>query len=149
MSAAQRSLVHQVTRFLLGACLGLAVDLLGFALMVHLGAAPGVANVVSAASSVLVVYLFVTKYAFAGRRTRTSFVLFVTWYVVSIGIFSVLIELLHEATGWAPFVCKLVSLAPSFAANFLASKLLFGGDRPGRPVGADDLGVPPARDVPS
>jgi putative flippase GtrA len=125
VSEGQRGLLHQVVRFLLGSCLGLAVDLAVFQAAVLLGATPGVANAVSSASAVVVVYLFVTKYAFAAERSRTSFLLFVSWYVVSIIIFSVLIEVLHGATGWLPFVCKLVSLPLSFAANFVASKLLF------------------------
>ena len=148
MSGARRGLVHQVVRFLLGSCLGLAVDLAVFQAGVVLGATPGVANAVSSGCAVVVVYLFVTKYAFAAQRSRTSFLLFVSWYVVSIIVFSVLIELLHGATGWLPFVCKLVSLPLSFAANFGASKLLFrqrresGGTTAG-PAGDQPEHVPP------
>lgn len=152
-AAAPKGLLHQVTRFLLGSGLGLVVDLSVFALGVALGASPGVANAVSAGCAVVVVYLFVTKYAFEGGRSRTSFLLFVGWYVSSIIIFSTLIEVLHAQTGWAPFVCKLVSLPPSFAANFLASRLLFrprsapGGPGAGEP--AAGAVAPDTRDVPS
>ena len=118
--------LRQLGHFLLGSGLGLAVDLGLFYLAVRLGAPPWLANVVSAGCAVVVVYLFVTKYAFVGGRSRASFLLFVGWYVTSIAIFSVFIDVLHTQTGWAPFVCKLVSLPPSFAANFAASKLLFG-----------------------
>jgi putative flippase GtrA len=130
MSGARRGLVHQVVRFLLGSCLGLAVDLAVFQAGVWLGATPGVANAISSGCAVVVVYLFVTEYAFSSERSRTSFLLFVSWYVVSIILFSVLIEVLHGATGWLPFVCKLVSLPLSFAANFGASKVLFRQRRP-------------------
>ncbi len=133
MSPRTSLLLRQVTRFLLGSCLGLAVDLGVFALGVRLGASPGLANAVSAACATVVVYLFVTKYAFAAERSRTTFALFVGWYATSIVVFSVLIEVLHDVTDWDPFVCKLVSLPPSFAANFVASKLLFRG-RPARPA---------------
>jgi putative flippase GtrA len=132
MSGRWGRLLHQVTRFLLGSCLGLAVDLGLFAAGVRLGAPPWLANLVSAGCAVVVVYLFVTKYAFRSERSRLTFLLFVGWYVVSIVVFSVLIDLLHDVTGWDAFVCKLLSLPPSFAANFLASKLLFRG----RPVPA-------------
>jgi putative flippase GtrA len=134
--------VRQLLHFSLGSGLGLAVDLALFALGVHLGLQPWVANSISAASAVLVVYFFVTKYAFAGGRSASRFVLFVGWYVVSVLGFSVLIDLLHEATGWAPFVCKLVSLPPSFAANFAASKFLFGRARGAS--GGPDAAAPPA-----
>jgi putative flippase GtrA len=125
VSERTRSTLHQLARFLLGSCLGLVVDLSLFQAAVWLGAAPWLANIVSAGCAVVVVYLFVTKYAFRTGRTRTSFLLFVGWYVTSILLFSVLIELLHGATGWTPFLCKLLSLPASFGANFLASKLLF------------------------
>ncbi|SDO32940.1 GtrA family protein [Geodermatophilus sp. DSM 45219] len=145
MSGRLGRLVRQVLSFLLGSGLGLAVDLSVFALGVRLGAAPWLANVVSAGCATVVVYLFVTKYAFAAERTRTGFLLFVGWYVVSIVLFSAFIEVLHVQTGWAPFVCKLVSLPPSFAANFVVSRLLLhrraaSGPAPGR-------GPAPARDT--
>lgn len=139
-----RVLFHQLTRFLLGSGLGLLVDLGVFAAGVALGAPPWAANVLSAGCAVVVVYLFVTRYAFEGGRSRTSFLLFVAWYVVSIAVFSVLIEVLHQQAGWAPFLCKLASLPPSFAANFVFSRLLLhrraatpvGGSPEHRPVGA-------------
>jgi len=140
-----RSTLHQLVRFLLGSCLGLAVDLSLFEASVRLGAAPWLANVVSAGCAVVVVYLFVTKYAFRSGRTRSSFLLFVSWYVTSILLFSVLIEVLHGVTGWAPFLCKLASLPLSFAANFVMSKLLFRQQRAAAPV-ADAAPVDRERD---
>jgi putative flippase GtrA len=151
MSGGPKGLLHQVAHFLLGSCLGLAVDLAVFQTGVVLGATPGVANAVSSGCAVVVVYLFVTKYAFAAERSRTSFLLFVAWYVTSIIAFSVLIEVLHGATGWLPFVCKLVSLPLSFAANFGASKVLFGQRRnagagsAGRSADQPGQVAPPAR----
>lgn len=139
MSPAVRRLADQAAGFLVGSGLGLAVDLSLFEVGVRLGARPWAANVVSAGVAVVVVYLFVTKYAFKAARSRSSFALFVGWYVTSIVVFSVLIELAVELTGWAPFLCKLLSLPPSFAANFLASKLLFdrqAASGPGGPVGS-------------
>jgi putative flippase GtrA len=105
--------------------MGLVVDLSIFALGVRLGASPWLANTMSAGGAVVVVYLFVTKYAFRTRRSRATFVGFVAWYLISIVLFSFLIEMLHEGTGWAPFLCKLMSLPFSFGANFGASKMLF------------------------
>jgi putative flippase GtrA len=151
VSGGPRALLRQVVRFLLGSCLGLAVDLAVFQTGVLLGATPGVANAISSGCAVVVVYLFVTEYAFDTERSRGSFLLFVGWYVVSIILFSVLIELLHGATGWLPFVCKLVSLPLSFAANFGASKLLFrqrgesGGTTAGPTDGQPERVPPPAR----
>jgi putative flippase GtrA len=129
VSAQQRvlPLVRDALRFLLSTCLGLTVDLAVFGVGVWLGATPGVANVVSSGCAVVVMYAVVTRYVFRGGRSRGSFVAFVAWYVVSIAVFSVLVEVLHDSTGWAPFVCKLVSLPLSFAANFGFSKIVFRG----------------------
>jgi putative flippase GtrA len=150
--AGSGQLVRQLVRFLMGSCLGLVVDLALFEIGVRLGAAPGVANTISAGSAVIVVYLFITKYAFTGDRTTSSFLLFVAWYVTSIVVFSVLIEVLHGATGWTPFLCKLVSLPFSFAANFGVSKVLFrsrrGSDGAGGALdGRTGLDTGPARDA--
>ncbi|WP_166509536.1 GtrA family protein [Blastococcus sp. TF02-8] len=133
------ALVRQFLRFLLGSCLGLAVDLALFETGVRLGLTPGLANVASSACAVVVVFLFVTKYAFRAERTTTSFFLFVCWYALSIAFFSVFIQVLHDSSGWAPFVCKLVSLPLSFGANFVFSRFLFrprGGAAPPVPVQA-------------
>ncbi len=145
MSGRTRRLVRQVLSFVLGSGLGLTADLLVFALGVRLGAAPWLANVVSAGCAVVVVYFFVTKHTFAAERSRTGFLLFVGWYVVSIALFSGFIEVLHAQTGWAPFVCKLVSLPPSFAANFVVSRLLLHRRATSAP--APGRGPAPARDT--
>lgn len=120
-----RRLLRELVRFLLGSGLGLAVDLGVFWIAVRYGSPVWLANMLSAGCAVVVVYLFVTRYVFAGGRSRTSFAVFVGWYVLSIVAMSFLIDFLHAWTGWSPFLCKLVSLPPSFAANFVASKLLF------------------------
>jgi putative flippase GtrA len=141
-----REALHQLVRFLLGSALGLTVDLAVFATGVGLGAPPWLANTISAGCAVVVVYLFVTKYAFRGGRSRAGFLLFVGWYVVSIVLFSGFIELLHAQTGWAPFICKLVSLPPSFGANFVVSRVLLHRRSTEGPVAADS-GSPPARNA--
>jgi putative flippase GtrA len=138
--------IRQLAHFLLGSCLGLAVDLSVFAIGVRLGAPAWLANIVSAGCAVVVVYLFVTKYAFRTQRSRASFLLFVGWYVLSIVLFSVLIEVLHQGTGWAPFLCKLLSLPYSFGANFGASKVLFR-DRPRRAAREGVVVDTPAREA--
>lgn len=133
------ALVRQAARFLVGAGVGVAVDLGLFEVLARLGVPPGIANVVSAGSSVVVVYLIVTRYAFEQRRSGRTFGLFVGWYTLSILVFSGLIELLHSATGWPAFTCKLVSLLPSFTANFVASRLLFRGGPTLARVGSPDV----------
>lgn len=141
---ASHGTLAQLLRFLLGSAAGLTVDLGVFAAAVGIGAPPWLANVLSAGCAVVVVYLLVTRYAFGGGRTPRGFVLFVTWYAVSILLFSVFIEVLYAQTGWPAFVCKLVSLPPSFAANFLVSRVLL---RPTPAAGAAGSVPVAARDA--
>jgi putative flippase GtrA len=124
VTADLRRALRQVFHFFVGSALGLTVDLVLFTAGVGLGAPPWAANTVSAGCAVLVVYLFVTRYAFQGGRSRRNFVAFVACYVLSIAVFSALIDAVHDATGWAPLLCKLLSLPPSFAVNFVVSKFL-------------------------
>jgi hypothetical protein len=138
--------LRQLLHFLLGSCMGLAVDLSTFAVAVHLGAPPWLANTVSAGCAVVVVYLFVTKYAFRTGRSQGTFLTFVAWYVTSILLFSFLIEVLHQQTGWAAFSCKLLSLPFSFAANFTVSKVLFR-DRSQQGANPGIAVDPPAQDA--
>jgi putative flippase GtrA len=144
MSPRLRLALRQFGSFLLGSGLGLTVDLGVFYLGVRVGAPPWLANMISAGLAVVVVYLFVTKYAFSGGRSRSSFALFVGWYITSILVFSIFIDVLHAQTGWAPFLCKLVSLPPSFMVNFAASKVLLDRRPRARSVPADRPA--PARD---
>lgn len=118
-------LVRQALRFLVGACLGLSVDLALFGLLTWLGLAPWAANLVSSACAVTVVYLVSTRYAFGAAMSVRSYVLFVGWYALTIAVFSLLIQLVVSETGWAPLVVKMLSLPPSFLANFLFSRALF------------------------
>ena len=119
-----RTALPQLLRFLLGSAAGLTVDLVVFAGVLRAGAQPWIANTISAGCAVVVVYLLATRYAFGSDRTPRGFVLFVGWYVLSILLFSFFIEVLHAETGWPAFLCKLISLPPSFAANFVVSRAL-------------------------
>ncbi|SEO70241.1 GtrA family protein [Trujillonella endophytica] len=143
MTGHPRGLLAQLVRFLLGSGLGLVVDLSVFAIAIAAGAPAWAANVLSAGCAVVVVYLFVTKYAFAHGRSRASFAMFVAWYALSIVVFSALIELTREGTGWPAFVCKLASLPPSFAANFVASRLLLRPRPADGPTGGDAVAPEP------
>nr|WP_239521305.1 GtrA family protein [Blastococcus saxobsidens] len=139
------SLALEVLRFLVGTCIGLTVDLAVFEAGVRLGAPPGVANVVSSGCAVVVMYAVVTRYVFRAERSRTSFAVFVAYYAVSIAAFSVVIQILHDTTGWLPFICKLASLPLSFAANFVFSRVIFR--RSGRPAESPTDGPLAGRDV--
>ena len=131
-----RHALPQLLRFLLGSAAGLTVDLAVFALVLRAGAPPWIANTISAGCAVVVVYLLATRYAFRSDRTPGGFFLFVGWYILSILLFSGFIEVLYIETGWPPFVCKLVSLPPSFGANFLVSRALLQRRAAGGTVGS-------------
>lgn len=112
-------------RFTAGSVAGLAIDLVGFQLLIFAGLAPGLSNALSSALSITVVYLLVTRYAFNVRKSASSFFIFLAWYGGSIVTFSLLIELVVAETGWAPMIAKALSVPVSFGLNYLFSRFLF------------------------
>ncbi len=121
-----RERFREFLSFFLGSGAGLLVDLGGFQLLVWAGVAPGIANATSSITSITVVYLLVTRYAFGVGTAPSTYVLFVGWYLLNIATFSALIQLASAATAVHPFVWKLCSVPPSFLLNYLFSRFLFG-----------------------
>jgi len=118
--------VRQLATFFFGSLAGVIVDLALFQGLVSIGAPPVLANVVSAAIAITITYFLVTRFTFPASASVKNYFLFFGWYAVSVLVFSVAIQLLAQYTNWDPFVCKLLSLPFSFAANFIASRLILG-----------------------
>lgn len=139
MSASgSRSLPAQAARFLLGACIGLAIDFAIYLVLVAIGAPPGLANLVSASCAVIFTYVFSTRYTFGVRGSVWRFVAFCGWYAVSIIGFSLAVEWLHSAFAFAPFWAKAATLPLSFGANFVATRaILVVGGSPSDPDPGD------------
>jgi putative flippase GtrA len=111
--------------FFAGAAVGLAIDLIGFKILVVVGLEPWLANGISSFTSISAVYLIVTRYAFGAGTKVSTYVLFVGWYCLNIVVMSTLIQLMAHATGWDPFIWKLISVPVSFVLNYLFSQFLF------------------------
>jgi putative flippase GtrA len=118
--------------FFWGSAAGLMIDLSGFQLLVWLGLEPWLANGMSSAGSITAVYFLVSRYSFKGSVGLRTYVMFVTWYGLSIVIFSTLIQYASSETGWVPIVWKLLSVPVSFSLNYAFSRRLFRrrGDAP-------------------
>lgn len=104
---------------------GLILDLGVFAVLVTIEVPVLVANVVSAACAVTVVYMLATRYTFGTDASWRSYAMFVAWYVGSILLVSIAI---HFASSWsetAPIIWKLISVPLTFTMNFLFSRWLF------------------------
>lgn len=108
-----------------GSAAGLAVDLLGFQVLVSLGLEPWLANGISSFVSISVVYLLVTRYSFGVGTRVSTYILFVAWYSASIILFSTLIQLAVSSFGGVPFLWKLATVPVSFGLNYLFSRFLF------------------------
>jgi len=117
-------LVRQVVRFAASTLVGLVVDVGLYSAGVALGLPPGLANAISSACSVAVMYVLSTRVAFGVSSTLRGFLLFVAWYAVSITVFSVAIQLLHGHAGLPALWSKIVTLPFSFIANFTAVRLV-------------------------
>jgi putative flippase GtrA len=96
------------------------------------GLPPWLANTISAATSVVVLYVIVTRFAFRHRGSVLTFALFAVWYTLSILFFSWLIQVGVDQLGLHPMVSKICTLPLSFVTNFTFSRLLFGTSRSSR-----------------
>lgn len=117
--------VRRFLAFFGASAVGLAIDLGLFALLTAMGLAPWLANGISATTSITAVYFLATKHSFAVRPRLSTYVAFFAWYATSIVVFSFLIDLATDLSGWPAFLWKLASVPVSFALNYGFSTLLF------------------------
>lgn len=116
---------RQFGLFFLGSLAGLVIDLGGFALLTWLGVVPWIANFCSSVTSISVVYLLVTRYAFGAGTRSWKYFAFVGWYLANILVFSTIIQLLVSATHLEPFLWKICTIPVSFLVNYFFSRWLF------------------------
>ena len=146
--AAWIALFRQALVFLAGTLVGLAVDLSLYAILVSLGLIPALANALSSATAVVVMYFVSSRYAFKSRGGPLTVVLFFGWYALAIVGVSALIQWGVDGLGLQFFIAKLLSLPISFTANFFAVRAIFHfSGRPHAPVAesepaADTVGLP-------
>lgn len=119
--------------FFAGSAVGLAIDLIGFQLLILAGLSAWQSNAISSTASIVAVYFLVTRFAFRAEGSATTFVVFLCWYALSIASFSALIDIAASSTGSNPFLWKIASVPVSFALNYVFSRLLFKRFRPRDP----------------
>ncbi|MBX0301942.1 GtrA family protein [Cryobacterium sp. 1639] len=119
-----RRVRRELVGFFLSTLLGLSIDLGLFAWGVAAGLMPGLANLLSSACAVTVMYFLSSRLTFRSAQTTSRFVLFVMWYVASIMVFSLLVQVAHDTFAVEAFWAKLLTLPLSFAANFVAVRLI-------------------------
>ena len=117
--------MRQFLGFFVGSATGLAIDLIGFQLLLVVGLEPSLANAISSATSITAVYLLVTRYSFGAGARISTYLAFLSWYALSIVTFSALIQLAVGVTDWHPFLWKLASVPISFGLNYVFSRFLF------------------------
>lgn len=117
--------IRQFLSFLGGSAVGLAIDLLAFALLLVLGLQPWLANAISSTLALTAVYFLVARYSFGARARISTYVLFFAWYGATIVLVSLFVDTASSLSGWAPLVWKLISIPISFVSNFLFSRYLF------------------------
>ena len=117
--------VRQFVTFLAGSAVGLAIDLVGFQVLVLVGLEPWKANAISSTLSITAVYLLVTRYSFGVGTAFSTYILFLAWYGSSIVVFSTLIQFATSLNDWRPLAWKLMSVPFSFGCNYAFSRFLF------------------------
>ena len=130
--------LKEFVAFFWGSAVGLAIDLVGFQILVWVGLLPWQANAISSTLSITAVYLLVTRFSFESRSKLSTYFIFLIWYGCSILFFSVVIQLGVSLLDWHPLTCKLLSVPVSFLLNYFFSRFLF---RRGESGGAKILPV--------
>ena len=106
---------------------GVVIDLLLFFTLVSLLGVPIYpSNLVSSGTAVTFIYLTSGKYVFKDSiYSVRGYVVFISYYAVSINLFSFLISTLSQEFSLHPLVAKIVTLPVSFFINyFFASKII-------------------------
>ena len=123
---AARGLLSRVAGFGVVSLLGLAVDCLLFTLLVAGGASPLVANLISAATAVSLVFALSTRrvFRYRGRRLLGRYLIYLAYQAAAVVAASAAVAWLCAASGGPPLACKLLLLPLTFAANFLVMRRL-------------------------
>ena len=121
--------------FALVSGMGLAIDFLLFALLVHWGAQPGWANILSARVAVAFVFFASVQriFAYDGGFLFGLFLAYLLYQIVAVIAASVAVGVL--AARMSPLLAKLAVLPATFTANFAFMSLLTRGIRARIPAG--------------
>lgn len=122
--ASRRTLFVQLSKFFAGTLVGLAVDFGVYLLATAVGIEPGIANAISSTCAVIVTYIISVRFTFGVKPGLRSFAEYAAWYAISIAVFSVAIQFIHDAPHLDAIWAKLFVLPFSFIANFIASRVI-------------------------
>jgi putative flippase GtrA len=124
-AAPLRANLRRVLAFAVVSGSGLAIDTAIFFVLITLGWPSGAANICSAGVAVTFVY-FTSVYRifnYAGRFLLPLFVVYVVYHVMAVLTASAAIEFLARS-GLHPLLAKLLILPITFAANYIAMRLI-------------------------
>lgn len=122
--ARARVFVVQVIRFFFSTLTALVIDYGLYSLLCWAGLQPGWATLISSSTSTIVLYFLSTRLAFRSDDSLRRVIAFCLWYATSIIGFSIIVQLVHDLSGWNWLLSKLVTLPVSFSVNFLASRII-------------------------
>ena len=119
-----RSAGIQFLRFFASSAGGLVTDVVLFQALLLLGLDPWLANAISSAAAITVVYLLATRYAFGTETRWLTYAVFFGWYAGIVVAVSLFVQAMTTATDLPAIVWKLASIPVSFVLNYLFSRFL-------------------------
>ena len=116
----------QIVKWFITVLSGLFIDLTIFYILSSLGLIVYMANLISAGIAIIFLYIRSLRFVFKEKiYSKKRFILFITYYFLSINFFSLAISILVIFFGLPAIVAKIATLPVSFFINyFFASKIV-------------------------
>lgn len=118
MEASKSGKFNKQLLFFFFSCIAVLIDCILFQMLVICNVSPCPANFTSSLVAVSINYRCIVSKIFAQLTSPLGFLLFLSWYMTSIFIFSKAIPGLIRLTNFSPLFCKICILPLSCIINF-------------------------------
>lgn len=125
MRLTRGTMLYELAGFFGSSLVALVADVGIFSLLTALGAWPFGANVVSALVAGTITYLLSTRFTFRVGTAWSTYVGYIAWTLLVIGVFSYFIQTAITMTGWPAPLWKVMFAPVSFVFNFIFTRALF------------------------
>ena len=110
--------------FFRGSLIGVMIDFIGYQFLLSLGLSVFLSNIISSYMAITFTYLFVHHAVFENKNSTNGYILFISYYAISILFFSYILSVVCIELSLLPILSKLLTLPASFFINYIAVRLI-------------------------